>query len=438
MEVLIQHEGQDYAPFQPGAKWGAAWDRLSPEEAEKRRRIINDGMLMAPDEGGDYEPMDESTAKRVKARLLGTYAQMPPAGYAPQATERQLIPGLWTWGHKPMLSGQPRAGKSTFVAELLAALLNPGEQFIGHYAPADLTDEERARGVWLINAENPVPEQHAQLEHVGLESQFYDDPAPRYYSEDPDAEGWLIVEHLEHLPVGASFFDLRNPVNYDLWANRFMDESCQACDGTDDLAPLVVIVDGLTAILGSDTKAYGEWYAKFRQLMQELGVPNALVVVHSPMNGGEAMNGVESIAQADGTWKYTMGNVHNNDSPRYFSGSRRLTTGGIRGGRVVLDDDGRLRLSAEGKPTRATATGEPVQEPVVDSWEAQILERLGEAGAEGVRKTDLTGSGSHGASRRAAVHRLSDRGEIVSREEPAKGRGRVSTRWYLLKHAPPA
>ncbi|MCK8468088.1 AAA family ATPase [Microbacterium sp. KSW4-16] len=422
--TMIIHGGRQFDPF--GERWRENWTSVPDAEAEERRRVIAEGTFVLPD--GDT--LSASSTKRVRARLLGTYAGARAPGYVDGEPGRWLIPDVWRWGHIPMLSGQPRAGKSTLVVDLIASLLIPERRFLDHYPPAPITEGERERGVWLINAENPEPELTAVVESAGLEYWTdndgfeYDDgsaPGGRFYPKG-DSKAWLLVDHLEALG-GAWAFDLRDPEIYDRWLSRIADLTCAVCDGRDEAPPLAIIVDGVTAILGSDTTAYGQWYAKFRELMKELGVENALVVVHSPMNGGEAMNGVESIAGADGTWKYQMDNVHNPKSARTFSGSRRLIRGGIEGGRVILGDDGRPRIEGRTRPEANTGTAPEG----VSVWESSVLDRLRRVGEHGLMTVEVTGDGKDGTFRRAALKKLHDAGAVTGRKD---GKG---TRWFLAE-----
>lgn len=410
--TVLVHEGTTWEPFALG---NSPWHRLRLDHPDEARRVVENGVLVTP-EGEELPPL---IAKRVKARLLRAYADKPRPGLSTEEQGRWLVQDVWRWGHKPLLAGQPRAGKSTLVADLIGSLLVPGRRFLDYYPPVDLTDAERERGVWLINAENPEPELRTVLESVGLEWWPDDrgDGSGRYFAEG-ESPGWLMVDHLARLG-GPQSFDLRMPEVYDMWASRIMDESCATCDGRDEAPPFAVVADGLTAVLGSDTTAYGAWMARFRDLMQELDIPNALVVAHSPMGGGEAMNGVESIAGADGSWKYQMSNVHDPGAHRTFSGSRRLIRGGIEGGRVTLDG-GRLRLNASRKPEGADASDgisprSAASQP--NEWESSVLARLREAGPSGLMKTEVTGRGKEGTHRREALDALERRGVVKMRPE---------------------
>lgn len=419
--VKIEFEGVLHDPFEPGAEWASDWLFWSEEEHAFYGRVISEGTFLVPPR---REPMKENIAKRVRARLLNKYIDTPRPGALIEDEGRWLVPEVWRWGHRPILSGQPRAGKSTFVADLVASLVIPGRRFLNFYEPSEISDAERSRGVWLINAENPQPEQRDILAATGLEWRADEFDVGRYYPPD-GAPGWLMVDHLSAFG-DPSAFDLRDPALYDLWVNRITDVSCDKCDGLDEAPPLAIIVDGLTAILGSKTENYGAWSASWRRFMNELDVPNGLVVAHSPKDGGEAMNGVESIAGADGSWMLEMSSFRNHRSARTFRGSRRLVTGGIDGGRIVIGEGGRLSLVPGDKAAR------PKSKDGGPDREEPILERLRAAGDAGMLTTEVTGDGEEGRANRRALTRLEELGLVVSTPE-RNGRAR-GIRWRL---APP-
>ena len=65
-----------------------------------------------------------------------------------------------------------------------------------------------------------------------------------------------------------------------------------------------------------------------------------------------------------------------------------------------------------------------------DEHEAHVLAVLGDAGADGLMTTKVTGSGEHGKPRRAALYRLEGKGLVVSL---ASGTGK---RWWLKEYTP--
>lgn len=408
--MTIEFEGGIDDPFEPGKMWTNQWATLTAEEREHRHQVIVRGTYVMP----DGELMPEANVRRVRATLLGTYDSRPRM-LDPREDEpgRELISGLWRWGTVPMLGGPPKVGKSTLIAELIAALIIPGRRFLGYFDPVQLTPEERARAIWLLNAENPPGELHEALLAAGL--QFDIDAAPYYYAE---GGGVLYVEHLED-HGGASVFDLTVPENRDWWEYRFMQCPCTGID--DSQPPLVVIADGVTAMLGSDTTRYGAWFGPFRDLLRALDVPNGLAVGHNGLAGKHLMNGVESMAGPDGLWTYTSPNADEPSAPRYFWTVPRLRAAAVPKGRVRIGEDGLLSY----KPKESPSTGLEEKEPESTDWEQDVLTRLIAAGESGLMTTEVTGRGRVGQLRKKALDALAKAGRIVSR---AEGQG---TRWHL-------
>jgi hypothetical protein len=393
---------------------GAEHDLAALTDPDFRRLAIERGTLLL-----DGEPMPDGQAKRVRASLLGTIA--------PLAIEREgerparwIIPGLWRWGTVPMLGGPPKVGKSTLIADLCAALVIPGYRFLNHFDPVDWGEAVEGyaeRNIWLINAENPPDLMHEALLATGLEYDEWTGGVPFYFHSGSRVS--LVVVHLDD-HGGADVFDMRDEDRRDRWAFHMM--FCP-CDGvTEEPPPLVVIADGVTAMLRSDTTGYGEWFAGFTDLLRELDAPNALAVGHMGMRGGHLMNGVESYAGPDGGWFLETRNPDDPKAARTFRTTGRLTAPSVDRGRVV-HEDGRLSLVvAEQDADGASAA---TLEDEAATWDADVLDRLREAGVAGLRATDLTGSGRFGAARREAVARLQAAGRIRFVPE---GQGK---RWHL-------
>lgn len=363
----------------------------SPEVREQMDRDAGEGQLLT-DQG---EPLDPATEKRVRTRLLDRYGHIPPAptfaeyGRAARDTPRWLIPDLWPWDTIPMLSGNHKAGKTTVVADLVASLVVPGRKFLDRFGPADWGGEEP--DVFLINAETP---EQAMLDAL--------------YTAGVEDDSHLVVNDLE-VSGGAHRFDVTVPENYDFWGERLV--YCVSCDGSDDSPPGVVIVDGMTAILGGSTDRYAEWYAAFRRLMREVGVPHALCTGHTTMSGTHSMGGVEALGGPDGLWTYASMDPDNPTSRRYFQVQPRL------GGAVVPRTEvqmveGRLTAAAESSSPEST----PHEVETIDRC-AEVLQRLTDAGPEGLTSSELTGGGEEGQSRRKARDELAHEGLIVSRRE---------------------
>lgn len=338
----------------------------------------------------------------------------------PESAGHWVIPGVWPWGYMPLLTGQPKAGKTSLVVELVASLLIPGRKFLDHFEPSGLTPEDRYRGITLINAETPIG---ALVEELMTATE-----------DDPEARPWLDPIHLVE-EGGAAVFDLTDPSLFDQWAHTLT--SCYTCDRSDDWTPSVVIVDGLTAILaaaGKGVEHYGLWYAKFRMLMTELRVPNALVVGHSTMTGNHSMGGTEALAGPDGLWNLAMDNVDNPRSARRFSVNPRMGGADVPPTRVVRSASGRLVVPKDAVSDRGT-TGEPVNAEMERlAAEAEAEERvrvmLRKAGTVGMRKTDVTGRGRYAQPVREALARMVASGEVI---ESAEGQG---FRYWLAEAVP--
>lgn len=397
--MKVAYDGRtDHVPFA---------EELSPRLAQ----AVREGDLYTD----DGTPITGVTAQRLRHRLLGTYRHLPSRRERRSAGQRRmLIPGLWPWGTIPMLGGNPKAGKTTLVADLVTALVVPGYRFLDHFDPVEDMrfpeseafldrlefqvgpgfgendpdpDHDRARGVVLINAETPPEDFEAAL---GLDREVLDvdDGEPLLLGEV------LKVEHLEDLG-GARLFDVTDPEVFDMWVYRLAE--CFECDGSDDWTPYVVIVDGVTAILhgaGKGVEAYGEWYAAFRSLMRAIDVPNALAVAHNTMSGGHLMGGVEAQAGADGLWTYSSDNSDDPTSTRRFSVRPRLGGVEIPPTRVVLNEQGRPVMEASDRePSRRTVSPDPVD--VAELIDAYVREH---PGAHGQELTDNVDCGSKDAN----------------------------------------
>lgn len=285
----------------------------------------------------DGEPMPEVNAKRVRARLLNPNAEYErweyrqPGVRVPEGNERRwLIPGLWPWGTTPLLTGQPKVGKSTLVADLVASLAIPGRKFLGYFEGTSLTPEEMwSGGIILISAEGAPEDYERELIRLGLSAR--------------DERQALV--NLYHLEAEQLSFDLTDPEVFEEWLIRL--PVCDDCDGTDDYSPTVIVVDGITAVLqnaGKGVEHYGQWIAAFRKLQRELGTPNGLIVGHSTLSGGHALGNTEGSAQSDGLWSYSSANPDNPNAERKFKVVPRL--GGVAiPPTPVKRVDGRLVLS---------------------------------------------------------------------------------------------
>ncbi|MGO2311719.1 AAA family ATPase [Brachybacterium tyrofermentans] len=371
----------------------------SPEVQEQMDRDAESGQLLT-DKG---EPLDAETEKRVRRRLLDRFGHLTEAPtfseYVRQreGASRWLLPGLWPADTIPMLSGNHKAGKTTVVADLVASLVVPGRKFLGRFGPVEGTPE-----VYLINAETPTDAMRKALLAAGV----------------PVDDEHLVVDDLEPRG-GAHLFDITQPALYDRWIDLIRE--CMNCGPGEHYEPDVLIVDGLTAILGGETDRYAKWYAAFRRFVREVGASSALVTGHSTMDGKHSMGGVEMLGGPDGLWTYWSSDPDNPTSRRYFKVQPRL------GGAVVPKTEVRL---VDGLLTASENAEESTGNAESPNPRTEVLERLQKASSDGATATDLTGRGRFGSERRKALHSLQTEGVVTSR---AEGR---STRWWLTEHAP--
>lgn len=390
-----------------------------------RDRLLRNGVFLAADGG----PMDEVAQRRMRAfvtredSLKGVSDQfVDDMLYMPQPGRADaVIPGLWEWETIPMLTGQPKAGKTTFAVQLLRALNVPGVRFLDYFEPTRLPLDSE---IWFLNAETPVEAFTNELYDVGA------------YDGMPDERRHLSIEHLEVLG-GPTIFDLTVPANFDLWASHFID--CVECHQTGDfIAPAVVIVDGLTAILGGNTDRYAEWYVKFRELLRYVGIPNGLVIAHSTMRGDHSMGGTAALAGPDGLWQFTS----NERGRRLFSVLPRMGGNRIDPLQVVRDEeDHQLRVvSRKREPVagdgQVVADKSPAQRP--EDVAAHVLAFVAKQNADGIepRLADIrSGVGGDGSKVSAVVLKLRDSTPPGLTAVHRKGRGGVAIH-YRVEQVP--
>jgi hypothetical protein len=415
-DVLIEFEGRFYDPYEPGHLWRNEWAILAPSHAEERRQIVSEGVILVRG-----EPASDSRSRFERADILGTYTGLPKS-FDPtvRGPKRAYVPGLMNHGTIPMLGGPPKGGKSSFTTQFSAALIVPGRRFLDYFDPAEMTEEERRRDVWLINAEHPADDIHEMVTDTGLE---FDNETTDPFFTHPASEAWLYVQHLEEMG-GSDTFDLTRQENRDEWEYRFLKA------GQGSTPPLTVIVDGVTAILKSDTTRYGEWYHHFKALLKSVGIPNGLAVGHSGLRTGHLMNGVESMAGPDGLWMYDANEPDKDPrTKRYFSVAPRGRGPLVERTRVVLGEDGILRMDRTPPDARPTAS-----EVSSGGRREQMTAKLREAGAVGLMTTEITDRGEDGKANRAELDRMEREGLVVQQKEQ-KGRVR-SIRWWLTTFAP--
>lgn len=412
----IRHEGHTYKVQVSSPTGGPAALKAvfrQPVSEERQWELIRKGEFL----NDDGTPLEGRAAKRVRDRLLGTYDHLPGrsrGGTRGDGPRRMLIPGLWPWGHIPMMGGNPKAGKTTLVADLTRALVIPGYRFLGCFDPVegleygggvDL-DNDRERGVVLINAETPPVDLEVA---IGLDLEV----------ETPEGSSsvgrYLYVEHLEELG-GANVFDVTRPEIYELWTHRLAE--CFECDGFDDRTPFAVIVDGVTAVLDNDTNRYGEWYAAFRRLMREVDVPNALAVGHTTLKGDHLMGGAEAQAGPDGLWTYSSADSDDPGASRWFSVRPRLGGVVIPSSRVTLDPEGRPVMAREAAPS---ASGQVAADGGDDGEGVALTVAYVQAhpGADGAEITEAVNWGTKGMKLNARSRAVS--GGLITEARCAAG-----------------
>ena len=389
-------------------EWADQWEASADHEREQMRAWASEAEVRLDDGTALTGPaLFQMRQRLINRRVRGTFS----LGHwlaKPKPAARPLIPGLWQWGTIPTLGGPPKVGKTTLLVDLAAALVVPGYRFLDFFEPAEVPDEDRWGGVWLINAETPPVALEDELKAV----------IPEEYRR------FLHVWHLEN-EGGAGTFDLTDPDLYDEWLLRLVE--CNDCDGSDDWGPTSVLADGMTAFLaasGKTTASTGLWYAQFRRLLREVGTPNGLATGHNVMRGGHLMGGVEASAPGDGLWSYDAGK----GGSRLFSVRPRMGGPTVPDLRVVQREG---RLTAKLKHAKAAPAGEkPVEErvPVRDLVLAFVKERNA-AGVGPGQRTVREGVPGRNAAVDSALSDLVREGVLVTK--PREGRGGGVAYWVV-------
>lgn len=416
--LLIEHEAvvhdPNRRPGHPG--WADEWESLTPEAADARRSVLSHGTFWRT-----AAQLSPAQTKYERAKILGTYQALPSA-FARRASAdvRPYIPGLWHHKSVPMLGGPPKVGKSLLICDLVAALVITGRRFLDHFEPVNVTAEERARAIVLINAENPEADLHEALLATGLEYDSEGDPHPFYFDPDGDDAGCvLFVVHLEVLG-GADTFDLTQQDVYDRWEFELL--RLTHVEGP----PLTLIVDGVTAILNSDTSRYGRWYSEFRRLLKSVDIPNGLPTGHTGMKNGHLMNGVESMAGQDGLWTYDAVEPYVNPrAARQFRTVARLHAPALEPTPVIAGQDGRLRLDTS-KLAHNRGQATPIADVDKRRYILEQIAALTAAGKDAWTKA-VCGTGITYYENKSVLEAMELDGEVL--REPKKG-GHV---WSVVK-----
>lgn len=403
-----------YRPFDGDELWDrATWQQKMLALEHRDTRIT--------DAGG--RSLDTKAKQAVKERLLRVFEMQPifdPS--SPEAQTRAYIPGLMNHDTVPAFVGPKGWGKTKFLfRELAPALIIPGRRLLNHFKPAEMTDKERQRDVGMLNSETRPGAVHEELVAAGLVF-TYRDGVPCYVSEELGLDaGVLLVEHLMK-NGGATQFDLTADEKRDYWEDRLLRFADRG------RRPLTLIADGVTAMLGNDTMRTGAFTSAFKMLLEEVGIPNGLGVLHSPMgaNVDTPMQGLESMGEWDGMWLASASAFPVEPSTaRSFRTLPRLGDPEVPRRKIVLEEDGRLSLiDLDTKPGSGSTKGDPTKE--------YLRERLREAEPEWLWTRDLC-SGSAYASNKKALEAMERDGEGLSRSH-SEGRTR-GYQWRLSENA---
>lgn len=393
---------------------------------DKLVRIITEGRYFdaAPGEE-DREEKSAQAASQIRALLLGTDTALAPTTLTtPAGPPRWLIRDVWEAGTFPQLSGNSKAGKSVVCLEAIKTLVDPSHLFLGRFERGEIDADDLERGIVYVNTENPasaIEDALRPLETV---------PFERSDGTTGTARDLVTVYHLRETLGGPEIFDPRNPEKFEMWRRELL--SCNECEGDDNWGPFAVIADNGTAVLralGDSVQDHiGEWFESLRRLLAEIDTENGIGVAHATMDGKNALGGTISSAASDGEWTYSRRGTSGN-APRFFAISPRLGPVPPLGEtRVTRDAEGRLQLVGGAKVTPASAgeTEDDVSESESGGgYEAELLEQLRAAGAEGLTKTEITGRGRVGSLRRAALEKLLEAGVVASATEGRRERWRA-------------
>lgn len=376
-----------------------------------QERVLAEGVVRE-----DGEVLTGKKRQRIVDRLLGKYDNLPEVfdPSLPEWAVRPYIPGLMNFGTVPALVGPKGWGKTKFLCSLGVALVIPGHRLLGYFDPVELAEEERSRDVWLLNAETHPGVLHEELLATGL-AFGYRDGVPCYFY-DPEGTGEPLPRHgvliVEQLTMtSATKFDLTDEAGYEAWAIRLT-------EFINRVPPLMVIADGVTAMLGNSTTRYGVWTSKFKDLLRECGIPNGLGVLHSPMgvNTNTPMNGIESMGQWDGMWIASSPQfpIRPTDK-RYFETLPRLGDSRVPTREVVIDEEGLLQLLIDSKPPKKVKEGGEARKEV-------LFKRLCES-PEPLWTNEVVGTGDDYQANKKALEELASEGLVVE-EKVQRGRTR--------------
>ncbi len=367
--------------------------------------------------------LGENQARRQRSAITGKFRDPPPVWDATiEGPTRALIPGLQTYDSFPAFIAPKWWGKTSLITQLGAALVIPGFRFLGVFGPVQVSRDDEERDVVLINPETRPAAFHEDLLAAGLlyDNSHSERALPYYYH--PDSPRVLIVEHLRKMSGGPTALDVTDPVKWEWWENRLIER----VNG----APLYLVADSITSIVGNQTARARDFASAFRQLMEAVGVAAGLGILHSPMNPNvhTAMEGLESMAEWDGAWFGSASEFPpRSSSKRAFWTMPRMGDPEVLEHTIVLNDNRMQRAI----PRTAREPVDQAPSSPVDHGQLEqvVIDKLCQAGKAGLTALELTGASREGEDLRKARDRLASRdpAPIFSIRD-----GRF-TRWFLTE-----
>lgn len=239
------------------------------------------------------------------------------------------VDGLWPAGGRVVLAAPNKAGKSTFVGNLLRSLAD-GDQFLDQF------DTERATRVVLLDDELDPRTLRRWLRDQGIAT-----PA---------------AVHLVSLKGILSNFDILTPAVRSLWA--------QALGAAD-----VLILDCLRPVLDAlgldENHEAGRFLVAFDELLTEAGIPEALVVHHTGHGGDRSRGDSRILDWPDAVWSIVRDDPDESGSMGQASRYFRAYGRDVDQPQVLLGfDDLTRRLSVAGG-SRADVRTDAALEAVV-------------------------------------------------------------------------
>lgn len=295
----------------------------------RSRVLAGEGEFLDPTTG---QPLDLVDQNRVRARLRAAGAGERLRQHSEQAREavwwssrEVLIPRLMDKDQHSLVIGQKGAGKSRVGMDVLETAVRPGHMLFDTFGPANLGAREKTL---LINAETPAVLVEEEIERRAMHA-----PGLRPFE----------VLHLAEIG-GARILDVTIQADFDALAEYL--PTCMTCDGSDFEVPALVIVDGLTAILGESASRYGEWTGKWLELMAHVGVRNSIVIAHATYDGKHPLGDTTSWTGYSGVWFYTKspGGIRTfRTEPRFVPDLE------VKPIQIELGADGRLHSAANAR-----------------------------------------------------------------------------------------